>query len=323
MPSNSNALESLPVARQAPILSIVVATYNHEAFVTECLNVIKNLRNRRSVELIVIDDGSTDTTFNIVQKLMSGTKSSWKCYTKENMGLTDSLQRGLELASGEYVCFIASDDRYISTELERVIDKLLNKSDDFDLCIFQAVYCGEKTGHVYTQKVSEMLAISPQALEYELSVNYPRPLLLQSTIFKTSFLKKINPWRDRLLLDDWPTFLRVAQFRAINDCKLVCNLDVNLCEYRIHRDGAHKNLDKQTRACIQVSEVVVRPCYRQESKSNVYIDRSLSYAARLDILNTVRFILIGIYQNPSPKGLLMAIKRIKKRIKLRNPIWNG
>jgi glycosyltransferase involved in cell wall biosynthesis len=92
-----------------PRLSVVVPNYNHAAFLPACLNALLN-QSVPPFEVIVIDDASTDGSGAVIEKFAARHPSVRFVQNDRNRGVVFNLNRGLELAQGEYVFFPAADD---------------------------------------------------------------------------------------------------------------------------------------------------------------------------------------------------------------------
>lgn len=115
-----------------PLVSVVIPAYNHERFVGAAVESV--LRQSCSdLELIVIDDGSRDRTGEVVQGY---TDSRLSYYFQENQDAFNTINRGLGLASGEYVAILNSDDVYTPDRLERL---LLCRQETGAECLFTDV----------------------------------------------------------------------------------------------------------------------------------------------------------------------------------------
>lgn len=95
-------------------LSVIVALYNTEGLIERCINSICN-QIYKNLEVIVVDDGSTDRSAAIVQSLASTDSRIRLVHHKENKGLYQARITGVEHATGEYIGFVDSDD-YISCD---------------------------------------------------------------------------------------------------------------------------------------------------------------------------------------------------------------
>ncbi len=113
-------------------LSIIIPAYNSEKYIKKCVDsVLKQTYN--NIEIIIVDDGSSDRTNEICHKMMNEDKRIF-LITQQNSGSSSARNTGIEVATGDYITFVDSDD-WIDEELyEKVIGKL--EKDDADMVIF-------------------------------------------------------------------------------------------------------------------------------------------------------------------------------------------
>ena len=94
------------------LISVIIPAYNHERYIEECIRSIM-AQTYRNIELLVIDDGSTDGTFEKIRALMPECEKRFVrivAETQENQGTRKTLNRLVDIAKGQYVYTIASDD---------------------------------------------------------------------------------------------------------------------------------------------------------------------------------------------------------------------
>ena len=94
-----------------PLVSVIVPAHNHDRFVAQALRSIAG-QTYRQVELVIIDDGSTDRTAEVIARELTGFPFPYRFESQSNAGLPVTLNRAISLAQGEYLSFLASDDRY-------------------------------------------------------------------------------------------------------------------------------------------------------------------------------------------------------------------
>lgn len=111
------------------MISIVIPIYNTEIYLKLCLESVKN-QTFSDFEAIMVDDGSTDNSRYICQDFCSNDKRFYYYY-KENGGISDARNFGLNKCRGEYVFFLDSDD-YINA---RMLETLYNNIEDKDIAI--------------------------------------------------------------------------------------------------------------------------------------------------------------------------------------------
>lgn len=91
-----------------PKISVVIPVYNTEAYVGEAIESARE-QTLRDIEIIVIDDGSTDRSPFIIREL-ANTDPRIRIYTQTNQGVSAARNKGLEYIKGEFIYFLDSDD---------------------------------------------------------------------------------------------------------------------------------------------------------------------------------------------------------------------
>lgn len=114
------------------LISVIIPSFNHEKFITSTIKSIIN-QTFRNLELIIIDDNSTDNTQNAVLSLENECRkrfANFKFIKKEqNKGINNSLNTGIDLANGEFVYIIASDDIAKPEAIETFYSFIKDKAD--------------------------------------------------------------------------------------------------------------------------------------------------------------------------------------------------
>ena len=96
-----------------PVITIITPVYNGEKYISETIESVINARLSFPYEYLVIDDGSTDATFRILQKY----QSKIKLFYHENLGESATVNRGLEIAEGDFVLIVNADDPLLTEDL--------------------------------------------------------------------------------------------------------------------------------------------------------------------------------------------------------------
>lgn len=113
-------------------VSIIIPVYNTEKYIRRCIDSVLN-QKFDDVEIVIVNDGSTDGSASIVRQIMKENKTAKriKYKEKENGGLSSARNCGLNLSSGEFVMFLDSDDCLI----ESAIENLVKYSDNYDVIV--------------------------------------------------------------------------------------------------------------------------------------------------------------------------------------------
>lgn len=137
-------------------LSVVVCNYNHGHYIEESLQAILD-QSLRPLEVIVIDDGSTDDSVQLVEEIARRDPVVRLHRNEQNMGVWFSANRGLKLAGGDYVVFAAADDRVCPGFFEKSMT-MLSRYPDAGLCsalLSQIGPDGEDRGWVPSPVISD------------------------------------------------------------------------------------------------------------------------------------------------------------------------
>lgn len=124
-------------------VSIVVPVYNVEKYVGKCLDSLIS-QTLDDYEIIVVNDGATDDSGKIIAEYQKKHPTLIKVYLKENGGLSDARNYGLQFCQGEYVGFIDSDDYVVDEMFEKMYQVAIADKSDLVVCDYYKVYGDKK-----------------------------------------------------------------------------------------------------------------------------------------------------------------------------------
>ena len=119
-------------------LSIVVAVYNLEQYLPRCLDALVN-QTLEDIEILCVDDGSTDSAPQIIEKYAKMYPDKIKTFHKENGGEFTTRNYGLQRASGEYVTFVDTDDYVEPNWAEKLYTAAKENNADLAVCGFERI----------------------------------------------------------------------------------------------------------------------------------------------------------------------------------------
>ena len=138
------------------LVSVVIAVYNGQNVIQDAIRSVQN-QSYQNLEIIVVDDGSLDKTYSVVQ-LMANEDTRIKLIKQKNSGVSAARNKGIENASGKYICFLDADDTYS----KEYIAQMVNCMTEYEC---QLVICGyiegkkewkyNKLGRFSGQKICE------------------------------------------------------------------------------------------------------------------------------------------------------------------------
>lgn len=116
------------------ILSVVIPVYNCETKIQRCLESILN-QTFKNFEVIIINDGSTDKTMEIINKMQLD--SRFIIFDKQNGGVSSARNFGILKSTGEFITFIDSDDYIQQNHFEIIVDKIIEQKCDVLITTYQ------------------------------------------------------------------------------------------------------------------------------------------------------------------------------------------
>lgn len=214
-------------------VSVIVAIYNTDDYLRQCLQSIAD-QTLRNIEVLCINDGSTDDSLTIAKEF-ADRDSRFLVFTKQNEGLGGASARnyGLERAQGEYVSILDSDDFFNPLMLQKAVDKA--DAVSADLVIFGGCEYDDK--HGTSRRVNSILneSLIPQSDVFSRR-NFSEKLyqltqgMAWNKLFRRSFLQKYGLRFQRVKYTDdaYFTFAHMALAERITV------LNESLCFYRVN-----------------------------------------------------------------------------------------
>jgi len=175
-----------------PFFSIIVPVYNREKLIRRCIRSIEK-QTFNDWEAIIIDDGSTDGTMDILKNTED---PRIKPFFKENGGVSSARNLGLDQAAGQYICFLDSDDEYESNHLKLIHDFL--KEKDFPECLVFTDLAFNFSGKIENKPQSNILTEKPnfRNLPYIITVS-----IHNTAVENERFIEGLNFREDNEFLD--------------------------------------------------------------------------------------------------------------------------
>lgn len=238
-------------------LSIIIPMYNVEEYIVETLNSMRAVRDFR-IELILIDDGSSDNTLKLAKEWVSNNDVDTFILSKENSGPSIARNLGLSKARGELVTFFDSDDIALSYLYTDIINVML--SHNIDYCIFR----GGSFDHV-TQKVHEFPDYYVWdkimgAAEFKVLTPHQEPRLARLEpsavvrVFRKEFITSNGiKFPEKVFFEDV-----LFHAKCILNAKKVALLNKTLLLYRVNREGqTTSSFGKKRHDILKVMELII------------------------------------------------------------------
>jgi len=285
-----------------PLLSVLIPVYNHERYVEECIRSIWD-QHFPQIEIIAIDDGSTDNSYSILERLKLESPIPMYIERQCNQGVVKTANKALKLSQGDYILCMASDDKLLEGALIPALNTI--NLNNIKFAIFNAMYFGDINKPVLNDVLRFFVSTNDVNILERLYLFPPRPLLLQSTIISREFFYSIGGWNEKVTLDDWPVFIRFFESVCSNKILWSCSQNIFLTGYRIHECNVHKDVVRQI---VLTEEVINHYCpehLKYLALTNTYVTYSLSLLRRRNL-----FGLKMLFKAVKISGVILVVKSI-------------
>ncbi len=265
----------------SPLVSVIIPAYNHEKYVQETVKSIIN-QTYKNIELIIIDDGSTDNTWHKIQEIKEECEKRFKRVffeTKENEGTCKTLTKLISLTQGEFVYLIASDDRAKPKAIEKEV-AFLKKNKKYALVVGnnelidsegKKCYWDKEQNNVYDEKEARYKTFVDK-LQEAIGFNFTEKqfgtyltlrkgnYIPNGYLMRKSITDKFMPFTTKAPLEDYYMMMQIAKYAKIK------YLDEILFSYRWHDTNTIKNTEKAIKNETKTRE------YEEEILSNIQKD---------------------------------------------------
>lgn len=189
------------------MISVIVPVYNVEKYLERCVKSIA-AQTYKDLEILLIDDGSTDKSGEMCDAFQQ-TDSRIKAFHKQNGGLSDARNYGIEHSAGEFISFVDSDD-YIDEKMLETLHRLITENDA-DLAVCSAMDVFEGKGVTQVKEIKEFNLNKVESYKYMLrgdgipsacnklykrqtvgDVRFPVGKLYEDGFFTPQILKKVE-----------------------------------------------------------------------------------------------------------------------------------
>ena len=187
----------------SPKISIIIPVYNVEKYLAECLDSCVN-QTLKDIEIICVDDGSTDNSYKILEEYQQKDPRIRIFRHEVNKKQGAARNKGLEIATGEYIWFVDSDD-YIDTKACQILYDAI-KEFDVDMLCFSAIQFSEEDGkrkffypkHFQGVRINQIY--HPQTSWEEITF-YHLNIIVPAYITKRNIIQKFR-FRENVVYED-------------------------------------------------------------------------------------------------------------------------
>ncbi len=218
------------------MVSVIIPVYNAKKYVCEALASV--VEQSYVQEVIVIDDGSTDGSMEVVQAWLDAHEAQTEkirfrlLYNAHNMGVAESRNRGVKEAEGIYVAFLDADDRFAPGKLKKQVE-LLERTG---ACLCNTARVLMQADGTLTQNIMH----TPEKITLA-DLEQTNYINCSSVVVRRDIMQKY-PMKHSEVHEDYLTWLRM-----LRDYAYAVGIDEPLLEYRLSENGKSRNKLKSAR----------------------------------------------------------------------------
>jgi len=286
------------------LVSIVVPIYNVEKYLQKCIDSLLN-QTYKNIEIILVNDGTLDNSLKICE-FNQKNDSRIKIISQKNGGLSKARNTGLENATGEYICFVDSDDYVNEFYVEKLLKNAIETNSDICACSFKYfdednnVWSREHKINKIFNKVDAIKDIFTGVQETEIMVwnkLYKRNLFTQNNItFKNG---KIN--EDNFIM-----------YQLYDKANQVCLINDELYYY-LQRNTSIMGV-KFNEKRFHILEAVDETKEYFKNKTDYNYEEELICYETLIITNLINTMIRSKYSGKEKKQLIDKLKKNKEKI---------
>jgi teichuronic acid biosynthesis glycosyltransferase TuaG len=174
------------------LISVVVPVYNCQNYLDKCLSAVIN-QSYENIEIIVIDDGSTDESGNIIH-LWAERDKRIKTIFQKNAGVSASRNRGIDIAKGKYICFFDSDDWIEKGMLTELCAAISLHQADLAYCNFSYEYILGSMAGIHARYNEDVIVSNWEKSEFYLEYLSPYGCagIIANKMYRLEIIKKNN-----------------------------------------------------------------------------------------------------------------------------------
>ena len=222
----------------SPLVSVIIPTYNKSHFLKHTIESVIN-QTYSNIEIIVIDDGSTDNT----EELAKSYGSKIKYIKQNNLGGTASRNTGIKSATGKYLNFLDHDDLFLPEKIEKQV-RVLESNPKVGF-----VHCR----YFFIDEIGKQLAkvfILPEGNIYKKLIAGCF-IWSGAPLIRKSCIDKVGIFDESIWSSDWDMWLRIVK----EETRIAC-VQEPLGEYRIHHESTMLNVEKTENDDVKILDKV-------------------------------------------------------------------
>ncbi len=192
-----------------PLVTVICICYNHARFVTEALDSVLN-QTYPDIELIVIDDGSTDGSGKVIKKWMASHPEATMILNGKNLGYCKTFNKAWQISKGTLFVDLSADDVLLPNRIEEGVKTIEQAGEDFGVTFSDAQYIDEQGNPLWLHSEKYPHSSIPKDDVYKEVIE--RYFICSPTMmFRKSVLDSLNGYDESLAFEDFDFWIRASR----------------------------------------------------------------------------------------------------------------
>lgn len=272
-----------------PTLSICIAAYNVESYISECLLSIFQFESTISKEIIIVDDCSNDATIAVIQWIIAAhpEQSIILIENQQNLWPAGSYNVAVKNATGKHITFLDSDDFLIASGFAKKVEILENDSE-LKIVYANGVFFEKWTQWLQIQwHMIRLLTGTIEDIQQKLYTTIPM-LSVSCSVMRRDFFDEIGGFDMMCQSNDWVLNIRI--FQHLTTQKSFSYILDPVFAYRMHEHNISKNPKKMITLLTEVVDHYIPLDFRDKQYANIYFYSALNARAARRYMDSLFFL---------------------------------
>lgn len=277
-----------------PKISVIIPTYNRESSIKKAIESVLN-QTFSDFELIIVDDGSTDSTKEIISEFLLKDKRVRYFYQSNSGGPSKPKNTAFKHCAGSYIAYLDSDDQWLSEKLKKQYNLMRESPENTGLVACHAFVVGENDKEKGIRKVK-----SSGSLEELLTKEGAFPFSSSSIMVKREVIERVGGFDENLRIgEDLDFYMRIAEGEYS-----LSFVDEPLFKYFVHSLNISGNLDRAYRDYKYLIKKHANFLEKDRNISSIYYRKLGTYALLAgDMKDSRKFFIKAISLKPNLRNI--------------------
>ncbi len=245
---------------RTPLVTVVCLCYNQAAFVQEAINSVLE-QTYPNIQLIVVDDGSTDTSVEVIQAHLAKHPEVQFLNLQKNIGNCRAFNRALPFVKGTYLIDLAADDVLLPERIQKQVEVFEKSGTEYAIIFSDASYIDEQSrvlaNHYPRNAQGQLTRPVPQGDVYQALLG-PFYLLSCTTMYRTQVIRELGGYDEQLSYEDFDILTRIARkykFAYIDEILTLKRKVKGSLSTQFYKQRKNELLESTLQICYKIKEM--------------------------------------------------------------------